>query len=158
MKSCTKGTVVRLSQQRERRILDWRLFWSWNGWFLHVQSEKNVIWGTFWPLYKSKLRVNRLRVIRIHKVCESMRFDSGQEVFVRVNWNYMLTEYVLNENDCTNVRIDWSYEDTQRQIATRSLEGKTFAIVICICSSSDYSKNNRSILLTPISFFFCIFF
>ena len=30
-----------------------------------------------------------------------MRFDSGPEVFVRVNRNYVLTEYVLNENDCT---------------------------------------------------------
>ena len=29
-----------------------------------------------------------------------MRFDSGPEVFVRVNRNYVLTEYVLNENDC----------------------------------------------------------
>ena len=29
-----------------------------------------------------------------------MRFDSGPEVFVRVNRNYALTEYVLNENDC----------------------------------------------------------
>ena len=28
-----------------------------------------------------------------------MRFDSGPEVFVRVNRNYVLTEYVLNEND-----------------------------------------------------------
>ena len=30
-----------------------------------------------------------------------MRFDSGPEVFVRVNRNYVLTEYVLNENDCS---------------------------------------------------------
>ena len=30
-----------------------------------------------------------------------MRFDSGPEVFERVNRNYVLTEYVLNENDCT---------------------------------------------------------
>ena len=30
-----------------------------------------------------------------------MRFDSGPEVFVLVNQNYVLTEYVLNENDCT---------------------------------------------------------
>ena len=29
-----------------------------------------------------------------------MRFDSGPEGFVRVNRNYVLTEYVLNENDC----------------------------------------------------------
>ena len=29
-----------------------------------------------------------------------MRYDSGPEVFVRVNRNYVLTEYVLNENDC----------------------------------------------------------
>ena len=34
------------------------------------------------------------------KVCESMRFDSGPEVFVRVNRNYVLTEYIQNENDC----------------------------------------------------------
>ena len=33
-----------------------------------------------------------------------MRFDSGPEVFVRVNRNYVLTEYVLNENDCTMVQ------------------------------------------------------
>ena len=30
-----------------------------------------------------------------------MRFDSGPEVFVRANRNYVLTEYVLNENDCS---------------------------------------------------------
>ena len=30
-----------------------------------------------------------------------MRFDSGPEAFARVNRNYVLTEYVLNENDCT---------------------------------------------------------
>ena len=34
-----------------------------------------------------------------------MRFDSGPEVFVRVNRNYVLTEYVLNENDCTVMLI-----------------------------------------------------
>ena len=56
--------------------------------------------GKIWQLYKPKLRVNRLRVIRIRKVCESVRFDSGPEVFVRVNRNYVLTECVLNENDC----------------------------------------------------------
>ena len=49
-----------------------------------------------------QLRVNRLCVIRIRKVCESMRFDSGPEVFVCVNRNYVLTEYVLNGNDCSN--------------------------------------------------------
>ena len=35
-----------------------------------------------------------------------MRFDSGPEVFVRVNRNYVLTEYVLNENDCIDTK--WS--------------------------------------------------
>ena len=34
-----------------------------------------------------------------------MRFDSGPEVFVRVNRNYVLTEYVLNENDCTRKKF-----------------------------------------------------
>ena len=29
-----------------------------------------------------------------------MRFDSGPEVFVHVNRNYLLSEYVLHENDC----------------------------------------------------------
>ena len=28
-----------------------------------------------------------------------MRFDSGQEVFARVTRNYVITEYVPNEND-----------------------------------------------------------
>ena len=32
-----------------------------------------------------------------------MRFDSGPEVFVRVNRNYVLTEYVLNENNCSDI-------------------------------------------------------
>ena len=32
-----------------------------------------------------------------------MRFDSGPEGFVRVNRNYVLTEYVLNENDCNSI-------------------------------------------------------
>ena len=36
-------------------------------------------------------------------MCESMRFHSGPEVFVPVNKNYLLTEYVLNENDCNVV-------------------------------------------------------
>ena len=44
-----------------------------------------------------------LLLIRIHKVCESMLFDSGPEVFVRVNQNYVLTEYVLNENDWISI-------------------------------------------------------
>ena len=87
-------------QWRKRRMLDWRLFGSWNGWFFFVQNEKKGRLGKIWQLYKPKLRVNRLRVIRIRKVCESMRFDSGPEVFVPVNRNYVLTEYVLNENDC----------------------------------------------------------
>ena len=39
----------------------------------------------FWQLYKPKLSVNRLRVIRIHKICKPRRFDSGPEVFVRVS-------------------------------------------------------------------------
>ena len=67
--------------------------------FLRTKRKERRL-GKIWQLYKPKLRVNRLRVIRIHKVCESMRFDSGPEVFVRVNRNYVLTEYVLNENDC----------------------------------------------------------
>ena len=46
-KSCTKGTVVRQSQWRKRRMLDWRLFQPWNGWFFFVQYEKNVVWGKF---------------------------------------------------------------------------------------------------------------
>ena len=46
--------------------------------------------------------VNQLGVIQIRKVCESMRFGSGPEVFALVNRNYVLIEYVLNENDCTS--------------------------------------------------------
>ena len=34
-----------------------------------------------------------------------MRFDSGPEVFVRVNRNYVLTEYVQNENDQTEILL-----------------------------------------------------
>ena len=67
--------------------------------FLRTKRKERRL-GKILQLHKPKLRVNRLRVIRIHKVCESMRFDSGPEVFVRVNRNYVLTEYVLNENDC----------------------------------------------------------
>ena len=35
-----------------------------------------------------------------------MRFDSGPGIFVRVIRNYVLTEYVLNENDC-NTKNNW---------------------------------------------------
>ena len=73
-------------------IVEWVIF------LCTKRKERRL--GKIWQLYKPKLRVNRLRVIRICKVCESMRFDSGPEVFVRVNRNYVLTEYVLNENDC----------------------------------------------------------
>ena len=44
-----------------------------------------------------------------------MRFDSGPEVFVRVNRNYVLTEYVLNENDCIVIHI--CKENTTSDIA-----------------------------------------
>ena len=54
-KSCTKGMVVRLSQRRKWRMLDWRLFRSWNGWFFYVQNEKNVVYGNIWQLYNPKL-------------------------------------------------------------------------------------------------------
>ena len=46
-KSCTKGTVVQLSQRGKRRMLDWRLFQSLNGWFFFVHNEKNAVWGKF---------------------------------------------------------------------------------------------------------------
>ena len=87
-------------QWRKRRMLDWASVWTVE-WaiFLRTKREKRRL-GKIWQLCKPKLRVNRLCVIRIRKVCESMRFDSGPEVFVRVNRNYVLTEYVLNENDC----------------------------------------------------------
>ena len=88
-----------------RRMLDWRLFRLKNGWYFYVQNEKSVVYGNIWQLYNPKLRVNRLRVIRICKVCESMRFDSGPEGFVCANRNYVLTEYVLNENDC--IGLGW---------------------------------------------------
>ena len=87
-KSCTKDTVVRLSQQWKRRMLDWRLFRSWNGQLFCVQSEKNVVSGKFDSCTNRNYVLTGLRVIRIRKVCESMRFDSGPEVFVRVNRNY----------------------------------------------------------------------
>ena len=64
--------------------------------FLRTKRKERCL-GKTWQLYKPKLRVNQLRVIRIHKVCESMRFDSGPEVFVRVNRNYVLTESVLTK-------------------------------------------------------------
>ena len=74
-------------------IVEWVIFLRTN--------EKNVVWGKFDSCTNQNyVLINRLRVIRIRKVCESMRFDSGPEVFVRVNRNYVLTEYVLNENDC----------------------------------------------------------
>ena len=69
-------------------------------------KRKNAVWGNMWQLYKPKLRVKRLRVIRVREVCESMRFDSGPEVFVLVNRNYVLTEYVLNDNDCSTVNYN----------------------------------------------------
>ena len=46
-----------------------------------------------------------------------MRFDSGQAVFVRVNQNYVLTAYVLNENDCTSEleQMEKKYFDRRRE-------------------------------------------
>ena len=64
MKSCTKDTVERLSQRRKRQMLDWRLFRLWN---LPTKRKERRL-GKVWQLYKPKLHVNRLRVIRIHKV------------------------------------------------------------------------------------------
>ena len=52
--------------------------------FLRTKRKERRL-GEIWQLYKPKLHVNRFRVIRIRKVCESMRFDSGPEVFARVN-------------------------------------------------------------------------
>ena len=100
-KSCTKDTVVRLSQSRKRRMLDWRLFGSWNGWFFFVQNEKNAVWGKFDSCTnRNYVLTDYVLSESVNLVCKSMRFDSGPEVFVRVNRNYVLTEYVLNENDC----------------------------------------------------------
>ena len=62
-------------------IVEWVIFF--------VQNEKNVVLGKFDSSYKPKLRVNRLRVIRICKVCESMRFASGPEVIVTVQTEIM---------------------------------------------------------------------
>ena len=62
------------------------------------------------------------------KVCESMRFDSGPEVFVRVNQNYVLTEYVLNENDC---------------ISLLSSSGSTLRIGYRLRKRSDIWSTNR---------------
>ena len=70
-------------------------------WVIFLRTKrKERSSGETLTVVQPKLRVNRLRVIRIREVCESMRFDSGPEVSVRVNRNYVLTEYVLNENDC----------------------------------------------------------
>ena len=46
-----------------------------------------------------------------------MRFDSGPEVFVRVNRNYVLTEYVLNENVC----IQYSHVFKPKNISDAAL-------------------------------------
>ena len=45
-----------------------------------------------------------------------MQFDSGPEVFVRVNRNYVLTEYVLNENDCI---VDNKYHRKEKHYRER---------------------------------------
>ena len=44
-----------------------------------------------------------------------MGFDSGPEV-VRVNQNYVLTEYVQNENDCTSIVHSCDYEGHQPRV------------------------------------------
>ena len=67
--------------------------------FLRTKRKERRL-GKNLTVVQTKLRVNRLRAIRIRKVCESMQFDSGPDVFVPVNRNYVSTEYVLNENDC----------------------------------------------------------
>ena len=40
-------------------------------------------------------------------------FDSGPEVFVRVNRNHVLTEYVLNEHDCIK-ESSWLHSKSER--------------------------------------------
>ena len=62
-------------------------------WVIFLRTKrKDRRLGKIGHLYKPKLRV-----IRIRKECESMRFDSGSEVFVPVNRKYVLTEYVQTE-------------------------------------------------------------
>ena len=90
------GDFLRTKQKERRLGKIWQLYKP----ILHTKRKERRL-GEIWQLYKPKLRVDRLHVIRIRKVCESMRFDSGPEVSVRVNPNYVLTEYVLNENDCS---------------------------------------------------------
>ena len=62
-------------------MLDWR---RGMGNFSACKAKRTSAWENL-TVVQPKLRVKRLHVIRIHKVCESMRFDSGPEVFVRVN-------------------------------------------------------------------------
>ena len=91
---CTAKPVEEATKARlaSVSIVEWVIFLRTN--------EKNVVWEKIDSCTKPKLRDDGLRVIRIRKVCESMQFDSGPEVFVCVNRNYVLTEYVLNENNC----------------------------------------------------------
>ena len=65
--------------------------------FLRTKRNKRRL-GKIWQYYKPKLHV-----IRIRKVCESMRFDSGPEVFCACRPKLRVNEYVLNENDCMYV-------------------------------------------------------
>ena len=100
-------------------MLDWLLFWSWTGWEFQRTKRKEHRLRKIWQLYKPKLRINRLRCIWIRLVGESMRFDSGPEVFTLVNRNYVLTEYVPNENDCVKAALDKKPHLIRTQIAQK---------------------------------------
>ena len=85
-KSCTKGTVVRLSQRRKRRMLDWRLFRSLNGRFFYVQNEKNVLWGKFDSC------ANRNYVLTDYVLSESVKYVTQCDLILDQWFLCLLTE------------------------------------------------------------------
>ena len=57
-----------------------------------------------------------------------MRFDSGPAVFVSVNRNYVLTEYVLNENDCRRLSFSAKWHFPEDKIDERAPSKKKLNI------------------------------
>ena len=75
-------TFSRAFKQKKLSLYDQRWL-KQPQWGPAFKKRKECCLRNKWQLYEPKLRVNRLRVIWIRKLCESMRFDSGPEDFAR---------------------------------------------------------------------------
>ena len=79
-----------------------------------------------------------------------MRFDSGPEVFVRVNRNYVLTECVLNENDCISKML--LETGCMGQPMLKHHFNDTALVQACV-SSGSYLSHAKSVI--PMTMMWC---